>query len=218
VLLLDVQMPEMDGFTVADQIHLDPAYQDLRVVMLSSVGLRGDATYCRELGLAAYLTKPISPAEVLEAIRMVMGQTRQGGGVVTRHVLHEQVPAHTGPLKVLLVEDNPINQKLASTLLQRDGHAVALAEHGQAALERLAEEGFDLILMDMQMPVMDGLECTRRIRLAEQERGESRPVRIVAMTANAFPEDRERCLAAGMNDYLAKPLKAPELKRVLAGS
>ncbi|MBI5331059.1 MAG: response regulator [Betaproteobacteria bacterium] len=222
-LLLDVQMPGMDGFAVADQIHLDPAYRELRVVMLSSVGLRGDATYCRELGLAAYLTKPISPSEVLDAIRMVMGQTPHEARVVTRHSLHEQpetaapptLPA--GPLDILLVEDNAINQKLAATLLQREGHRVALAEHGQEALERMQQNAFDLILMDMQMPVMDGLECTRRIRALEKERGGGRPVRIVAMTANAFPEDRDRCLQAGMDDYLSKPLRVDQLKRALAG-
>jgi len=233
-VLLDVQMPEMDGFSVAARIRDNPAFASLRIIMLSSVGMRGDAAYCRSLGLSAYLTKPIYSLELLDALRMVMTHAPSGEdeiAVVTRHSLHEfsvqahavaeaaspsEQRGHTLPLRVLLVEDNAINQRLACALLAKEGHAVSTAENGMLALEKIAEEAFDLVLMDVQMPVMDGFEATRHIRAMEQADSVAHPhLIVVAMTANAFPEDRAHCLDVGMDDYLSKPLQLAELKRVL---
>ncbi len=200
-LLLDVQMPEMDGFTFAARLRRDPVYNELRIIMLSSVGMRGDAGLCRELGLAAYLTKPIAPAELLETLRMVsLAREHEPALVVTRHTLEEQHHA----LHILLAEDNPINQRLAVALLEKSGYRVDIAVNGGEAVEMTASGHYDLVLMDIQMPILNGLEATRVIREREQN-GQHLP--IIAMTANAYPEDRERCLNAGMDDYLSKPIQ-----------
>ena len=214
IILVDCQMPGMDGFTFAEKLpHSDVAAGDARVIMLASAGLRGDAARCRELGVAAYLTKPISESELFEAMARVIGTPRGQPHVplLTRHQLRESARK----LNVLLAEDNPVNQKVATRLLEKQGHQVTLADNGLRALAAFTQQKFDVVFMDVQMPEMDGFEATAAIRAEEVRSGNH--VRIVAMTAHAMQGDRERCLAAGMDDYIAKPIKAQELMILLAG-
>lgn len=208
LVLLDAQMPEVDGFWVAEKIQKEPDLAGAVIVMLTSAGLRGDAARCRELGISAYLPKPIRRADLLEAVRTVLRPTArppESNSLVTIHTLREQ----RARLRILLAEDNAVNQKLAARLLEKRGHAVTVAGTGRAALESLEKQPFDLVLMDMQMPEMDGLEATVAIRELEKASGEHIP--IIAMTANAMKGDRERCLAAGMDAYLSKPIQVKEL-------
>ncbi|HXJ04348.1 MAG TPA: response regulator [Candidatus Acidoferrum sp.] len=208
LVLLDAQMPEVDGFWVAKKIKKEPDLAGAVIVMLTSAGLRGDAAKCRELGISAYLPKPIRRADLLEAIRMVLGPTvrpQESKSLVTIHTLREQ----RARLRILLAEDNAMNQKLATRLLEKRGHVVTVAGSGRAALDCLDKQAFDVVLMDMQMPEMDGLEATLAIREREKASGEHIP--IIAMTANAMMGDRERCLAAGMDAYLSKPIQVKEL-------
>lgn len=208
LILLDAQMPEMDGFSVAAQIGRMPLCSKIPVVMLSSAGIKGDAQRASELGIVGYLSKPIARDELLQALARVLNlDSTQPQALVTSHLIRESQVL----LNVLLVEDHEVNQKLAVTLLTRWGHHVEVAGNGQIALDMLAQQAFDIILMDMMMPVMDGLEATRRIRATEKERHTP----IIAMTANAMESDRERCLAAGMDEYLSKPIKAQELQQML---
>lgn len=176
--------------------------------MLASAGTRGDAARCTELGLDVYLTKPVTLSELRRAIQAGLSRARDEAPLVTRHHLRQ-----TGGLNpdILLVEDNPVNQKLAVNILRKAGYGVDVAENGLVALDMVQRHPYRLVLMDMMMPVMDGLEATRRIRDAETERGAGRTP-IVAMTANAMQGDRERCLAAGMDSYLSKPIKAEALQ------
>jgi len=208
LVLLDVNMPDMDGFAVAKKIKQDPVLGNTAVMMLTSAGQRGDAGKCRELGVQAYLTKPVRQSELLDAIMRIMGMSdvpAQDKALVTRHSLRE----NRVRLRILLVEDNEVNRKLALKLLQKRGHSIGIAENGLQALEVLQKEHFDLILMDMQMPEMSGFEAAAAIRENEQSTGEHIP--IVAMTAHAMKGDREECLAAGMDDYISKPIEARKL-------
>jgi two-component system sensor histidine kinase/response regulator len=206
LILLDAQMPEMDGFALAEQIFARPGLATATVMMLSSAGQRGDAARCREIGISAYLTKPIRPSELLHAMGLALqGRIEpQGAHLVTRHTIRESAPDSRPGLKILVAEDNPVNQQLAVRLLQKRGHTVVVAQDGQEALVALARDRFDLILMDVQMPGMGGFEATTAIRERERETGGRIP--IVAMTARAMKGDREACLAAGMDAYVAKPI------------
>ena len=208
LILLDAQMPEMDGFSVAQQIACLPQCRGIPIVMLSSAGVKGDAQRARDVGIGGYLSKPIAREELLQALtRVLNADSLQPQDLVTSHLIRESQAL----LNVLLVEDHEVNQKLAVTLLTRWGHRVEVAANGQIALEILENKTFDIILMDMMMPVMDGLEATRRIRAKEKD---SRTP-IIAMTANAMESDRKRCLAAGMDEYLSKPIKSQELQQML---
>jgi PAS domain S-box-containing protein len=222
-ILLDVQMPDMDGFVLAGWIRQQDAMARLPMVMLTSGAMRGDAKRCRDMGIDAYFPKPVAESELRRALAAILSSSGSAQAVtpdavpplLTRHELRQQ----EATLDVLLVEDNPINQKVALHLLGKWGHRVTVANNGQEALDRLESDRFDVVLMDMQMPVMGGVEATRIIRRREAERGLPR-LRIVAMTANALEADRDACLAAGMDDYLSKPFKATELagKLVAAGA
>jgi PAS domain S-box-containing protein len=219
LVLLDAQMPEVDGFQVAKQIMQDPGLSSPVLIMLTWAGFRGDAARCRELGIRAYLPKPIKHSDLLQAIQTVLngaGDTNSGkpanlppkpeqSALVTTHSLREG----RKHLNILLAEDNHVNQVVAVRLLQKRGHKVVLVETGKAVLEASRNGSFDLILMDVQMPEMDGLEATGRIRENEKITGKHIP--IVAMTAHAMVGDRERCLAAGMDGYISKPLSVKEL-------
>ena len=209
LVLLDAQMPGMDGFAVADAIKHDPRLVGSMIVMLTSSGLRGDAARCRELGIEAYLTKPIRQADLLGAIRTVIGpQPRaEKRRLVTIHSVRESQRR----LRVLVAEDNAVNQLLAVRLLEKRGHEVVVAATGTAALEALESQSFDLVLMDVQMPEMDGLEATIAIRERERAGGSGQHVPIIAMTANAMVGDKEQCLAAGMDAYVSKPLEIAAL-------
>jgi two-component system sensor histidine kinase/response regulator len=211
LVLTDVQMPDTDGFTLAEAIKRDAAVAGPAVVMLTSGGQPGDAARCRELGVAAYLTKPIKRSDLRDAILLALaGQPaeRQGRALVTRHSLREARP----PGRILLVEDNRVNQLVASRLLEKRGHTAVLANNGREALgilEDAACAGFGCVLMDVQMPDMDGFECTALIRDREKVTGLHLP--IIAMTAHAMKGDEARCLAAGMDGYLSKPIEPDEL-------
>jgi len=203
----------MDGFEVAEAVRANPAWAGIPILLLSSGAIRGDSQRCRDLGITGYFSKPVGEDELLSALQVLLGSASASveKELVTRHSLSEAQRR----LHILLVEDNRINQKLAIALLEKWGHQATLAENGQLALDQLAHTKFDLVLMDMQMPVMGGLEATRNIRARESAAGLPR-IPIIAMTANAMEGDREACLAAGMDDYLAKPIKAADLAGCLA--
>jgi CheY-like chemotaxis protein len=211
LVLLDAQMPGMDGFTVAERVRQLALPDTPALVMLTSAGLRGDAARCRKAGIEAYLTKPIRRSSLLETIRAVLG-SRAGSSknaVVTLHSLRQD----RGRLRILLVEDNPVNEVLATRVLERRGHEVTVARNGRAALEALEKQTPDLVLMDVQMPEMNGFEATAAIREGELKTGNHLP--IIAMTAHAMSGDKERCLAAGMDGYVSKPIRADDLFSVV---
>ena len=205
LVLLDMQMPEMDGEQTARAIFSDPRKKDLSIVVLTSMGKRGDAKRLEELGCAGYLLKPIKQQMLFEALVAIMNEkkTKPPGTarLVTRHTVKEQ--QQDRHYDILLVEDNPVNQKVAIALLNKAGHHVDVVANGKQAIEKVKQGGFHVVLMDVQMPVMDGLEATRRIRAWEADQ---QHVPIIAMTAYAMQGDRERCLDAGMDDYVSKPL------------
>ncbi|HEV2176312.1 MAG TPA: response regulator [Terriglobia bacterium] len=216
LVLTDAWMPEMDGFALAGQIKKNPRLQAATIMMLTSAGQRGDAARCRSLGVAAYLTKPIRQAELREALLSVLGQDTASApapGLITRHSLREErKPARS--LRILLVEDNPVNQQLARRLLEKRDHSVVLAGSGREALTALAAGSFDVALMDVQMAGMDGLQATAAIRETERATGSHLP--IIAMTAHAMTGDREWCLSAGCDGYVSKPIRAEELFKAIA--
>ena len=207
LILLDGHMPEMDGFTLAELIQKDPELVGATIMMLTSAGHVGDAARCRKLGISAYLVKPIRQGELLESIRQVLQMTSEQKAVplVTRHTLRE----FQHRARILLAEDNAVNQTLAVRLLEKRGYAVSVAGDGRAALTALENESFDLVLMDIQMPGMDGFEATAAIREKEKRSGSHIP--IIAMTAHALKGDEDRCLAAGMDAYVSKPIRTSEL-------
>jgi CheY-like chemotaxis protein len=216
LVLLDVMMPGMDGFEVLERIRLNLNLPRLPVLMLSSAELGDERERMERLGVKVFLTKPVTQSELLNAVVGLVG----GGDAGAKKSL--DMPAilqSSAPSNLLLVEDNPVNRKLAVSLLEKWGHSVVIAEDGRQALDIWEGRFFDLILMDIQMPVMGGFEATARIR--ERERQTGRHIPILAMTANAMSGDRERCLQAGMDDYVPKPIKTTELfnavEQALAG-
>ncbi len=214
LILTDMHMPGMDGFALVERIRQRPELFAATIMMLTSAGHRGDAARCQALGVSAYLLKPIRQSELRQAIARVLGAGEQGGAIplVTRYSLQDTRDPTT-VLRILLVEDNPVNQRLATRLLEKRGHRVILAANGREALEVLATESFDLVLMDVQMPEMDGLEATALIREREKGTGVHQPV--IALTAHAMKGDREKCLAGGMDAYLTKPIQPQELDDLL---
>ena len=209
LVLMDLQMPGMDGIAVAERILEDPKLT-LPIILLTSAGRSGDATRCRELGVAGYLTKPVMSGELIEAIEVILGgAARPSSALVTRHSLQE---AHHR-LRLLLAEDNPVNRSMVVRMLGKRGHEVLAVENGREVLSALETGTFDLILMDVQMPELDGFETTAAIR--EKESGTNRHIPIVALTAHAMKGDQERCLAAGMDGYASKPIQTRELMKVI---
>jgi signal transduction histidine kinase/CheY-like chemotaxis protein len=207
LILLDGQMPEMDGFTLAEHIYKDPELVNATIMMLTSAGHLGDAARCNELGISAYLVKPIRQGELLDAICQVLDGTarKQPEPLVTRQTLREEKYR----VRILLAEDNAINQTLAVRLLEKRGYSVTVAPDGRAAVEAFQTGGFELVLMDVQMPRMDGFEATAAIREREKLTGGHIP--IVAMTAHALVGDQEKCIASGMDGYVSKPIRTSEL-------
>jgi signal transduction histidine kinase/DNA-binding response OmpR family regulator len=219
--ILDMQMPGMDGMQLARHISDDPSIAPTRLVLLTSIGQRGDSDEARRAGVEAYLTKPARQSELYDAIATVMGtpeeEAEEGAPLVTRHTLREMNTAHRP--HVLLAEDNPVNQKVAARMLERLGYRVDVAQNGLEALEALERNRYAAVLMDVQMPDMDGHEATVQIRRREVEiawPGKEQSTPIIAMTANAMQGDREKALAAGMDDYLTKPVCQEELEGLLA--
>ena len=214
LILTDMHMPKMDGFGLVERLRERSEPLSSTIMMLTSGGQRGDAQRCGELGISAYLLKPIRQSELREAVARVLSarESREAAPVITRYSLRE-LTAETKSLKILLAEDNLVNQKLARRLLEKRNHIVAVANNGKEALAALENDHFDLVLMDMQMPEMDGFEATRILREQEKSTGNHQPV--VAMTALAMNGDKERCIEAGMDGYLSKPIRPQELDDVL---
>ena len=211
-ILLDTQMPDMDGYTLARRLQeiLNPSPP---IVMLTSAATRGDAEQCKELGINAYFPKPVSPFDLRLALCELIKNVKvekAPAKLLTRHSLREAKDL----LDILLVEDNLVNQKLAVSLFKKWGHTVSVAENGQEALELLENRRFDIIFMDMQMPIMGGLEATRIFRQREIDSGLQRTP-IIAMTANAMDKDRDDCLQAGMDDHISKPINVKNLQECL---
>ena len=213
LILTDFHMPDMDGFTLVEQLRQGPdPGVEAKIIMLTSAGQRGDAARCRQLGVAAFLSKPVGQAELFDCIVRVLGTSSSGAesaALLTPHTLREG----KRKLHVLLAEDNAVNQRLAMRLLEKHGHRVTLTTNGREALAALDQENFDVVLMDVQMPEMDGFEATSAIRVREQRTGRHLP--IIAMTAHAMRGDQERCLAAGMDGYIPKPIRVQELIALL---
>jgi two-component system sensor histidine kinase/response regulator len=208
--ILDAQMPGRDGFSLAEDVRAAPDLAGARLLMLTSAGQRGDGERCRQLGIQAYLTKPIARADLVEAVGVVLAGGAAGkGDLITRHTIAES--RHT--LRILLAEDNPVNQQVAMAMLVKRGHQVDVVDNGREAVDAIAAGAYDLVLMDIQMPEMDGFEATASIRDLPQ----GRTLPIIALTAHALSGERERCLERGMNDYLAKPFKAHELFAAVEG-
>ncbi len=213
LILTDVQMPEMDGFELAAKVKATPEFAQAVVLMLTSGDHQGDAARCRELGIAVYLTKPVARADLRAAIIAALGLSAKSQGTAYGAV-PGQPARHAGSrLRILLTEDNLVNQRLALRILQKEGHAVVVAGIGREAVEALAKSQFDVVLMDVQMPEMDGFEATAAIRKAEIATRNHVP--IIAMTAHAMSGDRERCLAADMDDYVSKPIGARALLDII---
>jgi signal transduction histidine kinase/DNA-binding response OmpR family regulator len=204
--ILDVQMPDMDGFQLATAVRGEKALARTKLLMLTSAGQRGDGERCRELGIRGYLTKPMSRSDLLEALGTVLATSPEDAGtpeVVTRHTIAESRRS----LRVLLAEDNPVNQQVAVAMLVKRGHEVHVSSNGREAVAAVRERDYDVVLMDIQMPEMDGFEATQAIRA--MPKGKDLP--IIGLTAHALSGERERCLARGMSEYLAKPFKGHEL-------
>ncbi len=208
LMIVDRHMPEMDGFMLVEQIQNSPDLADPITVMLTSGGQRGDGARCTELGIAAYLIKPVLQSDLLAALSRVLGSRIAAPGLV-QLITGQTLREDRMPLRVLLAEDNPVNQRVAARLLEKWGHVVVLAEDGARAIEEFQKQRFDLILMDVQMPKMDGVQATAAIRQREKITGIHIP--IIAMTAHAMEGDRERFLESGMDGYISKPIHSREL-------
>jgi PAS domain S-box-containing protein len=230
-VITDHQMPDVDGLSLARRIKADPALAQVPIVMVSSSGLPSDAALAREVGIAGYLTKPVTQAELLDALLAALGHVEATAAAV-RPASARCAPMPGQSLRVLLAEDNAVNRKVALAMLERLGHRVVVVEDGRAALAALEAQPFDLVLMDVQMPEMDGFAATAAIRAweADVDAGRRQPppgssfalrrpggerLPVVAMTAHALGGDEARCLAAGMDAYMAKPIKAETLADVL---
>ncbi len=215
LIVTDMHMPQMDGFELVEHIRERPELCTGTIMMLTSAGHRGDAERCQKLGVSAYLLKPIRQSELREAIARVLGAREQEGMIplVTRYSLGD-ARDHSEVLRILIAEDNLVNQRLVVRLLEKRKHRVVVAGNGKEVLSALEKDAFDIVLMDVQMPGMDGFEATAAIRKKEKSSGLHQI--IVALTAHAMKGDHEKCLAAGMDAYLSKPIRPQELDEVLA--
>ena len=218
--ILDMQMPGMDGLELARAIHSDASLAGTRMIMLTSVGLRGQARESLAAGISGYLTKPVRSSQLFDCMATVIEAPRLRGKtpaavasdrLVTRHTLEEA--NNRRRRRLLVADDNETNQMVAVSMLRRLGYSADVASSGREVIEALARRPYDAVLMDCQMPIMDGFKATEAIR--KTEIGSRRRTPIIAMTANAFKEDREHCLAAGMDDYIPKPVRVEDLDRVL---
>jgi two-component system, sensor histidine kinase and response regulator len=213
LVLIDACMPDLDGFAMAEQVKADPELASATIMMLSSADSNGDSARCRELGVACYLRKPIGQSELFDAVMTVLSAPVREMVSSLPHPIKTAI--EQAPLRILLAEDNKVNQAVAVGLLQKRGHDVVVANNGREALAILEMSSIDVVLMDIQMPEMDGFAATATIREREKITGKHLP--IVALTAHAMEGDRERFLDAGMDGYLSKPIRAQELEATLAG-
>jgi CheY-like chemotaxis protein len=205
--LIDCHMPEVDGFALVEQIRQIEALSGTTMLMLTSAGQRGDTARCRALGVVACLTKPVSHGQLIESIKLAVapeGEATNPANLAPRDLL----PGKTSGFRILLAEDNAVNQLVARRMLENLGYCVVAVSTGREAVCNLQEQRFDLVLMDVQMPDMDGFEATAAIRQGERA-GERIP--IIAVTAHALSGDRETCLAAGMDGYISKPISMPQM-------
>lgn len=220
LVITDLHMPEMDGFEFTSAVRAHPRFSSVTIIMLTSSASPGDQARCNELGVVARLLKPVKQSLLLDNVMRVMGARDLSKSAGPGEAAVETKPrGGVRPLKVLLAEDNAVNQKFAIKVLEGAGHSVVVANNGREAVEQTVSASFDIVLMDVQMPEMDGLDATRAIRAREAAGGSRLP--IIAMTANAMKGDREMCIAAGMDGYVAKPVKRDllfaEVARVLNG-
>ncbi len=210
--IIDYMMPYMDGEALGRAIKEHPRLKEVRLMLLTSRGIRGDAARARDAGFDAYLTKPIKQSQMFDAVVSVFGRKKEPDAetsahpIITRHTIKER---QQNKPRILLAEDNAVNQRVALIHLRKLGYATEVVNNGREALEAIEKTPFDLVLMDIQMPVMDGYQATRAIRNLQ---GQQRHIPIIAMTANAMKGDREKCLEAGMDDYLSKPVSPEKLK------
>jgi signal transduction histidine kinase/DNA-binding response OmpR family regulator len=222
LVLSDVNMPEMDGFMLFEQVRVEPELQDVPFILLTSAVRPGDVTRCRKIGVAAHLIKPVKQSLLLDTIVSALPRRETSRARPKQAPESDAGTVSDRPLRIFLAEDNPTNQKFAIRALTKAGHSVVVANNGREAVEEWERSPYDVVLMDMQMPEMDGYEATGRICDLEKERGATQQTPIIAMTANAMKGDKERCLNAGMTGYVAKPVKRPtlfaEISRVLGTS
>lgn len=211
IVLSDVNMPEIDGFMLAEKIRKDKTIAQTPILMLTSGGRMGDREKREELGIAANLMKPVKQSELFNSIVRVLGVNSDESSANRKE---KPAISTSAPLKILLAEDSVVNQKLAIGLLEKHGHKVHVANNGVEAITAVQKDDYDLVLMDVQMPELDGIEATRQIRELEKETGQH--IKIVAMTAHAMKGDRERCIDAGMDEYISKPIRANLLFEKLA--
>ncbi len=207
LIITDAQMPEIDGFELSAKIRALKKYQRTPIILLTSSGVRGDSERCKQIGINAYLPKPVKLTDFLKAIQVTLGLPQaeeQQHALVTQYTVREVLPR----LHILVAEDNPINQKLALRLLEKAGYHADIAKNGKEVLDKIKTNHYDLILMDVQMPVMDGLQTTEKIR--QLENGQNH-IPIIALTAHAMQRDIDRCLNAGMDGYVSKPIRKDEL-------
>ena len=215
VVIFDIQMRDMDTETLGHRIKADPELGDPAFVVIISIGQRGDAVHFREQGFSAYLTKPIKESQLRACLLSVTGLSseteKKNLPIVTRHTIEEKERQN---IRILLAEDNMVNQKLATKMIEKLGYCIDVVGDGAKAIKALSSESYDLVLMDVQMPEVDGLEATRRIRDPDADVYDSR-IPIIAMTAHAMKGDREKCIEAGMDDYISKPVDPQELSNVI---
>ncbi|MCP3942353.1 MAG: response regulator [Desulfobacteraceae bacterium] len=208
IAILDMQMPGMDGETLGRKIKADPDISETILVMLTSMGMRGDAKRAKDIGFAAYLTKPVKQSQFFDSLCLVLGRKNDdrdpvSDSIVTKYFMTD---FSKDKIRVLVVDDDEMNRAVASTMLRKIGASVVVAENGRQAIEVIEKNQFDIVLMDGQMPVMDGLEATREIRKREKEKNQD-PIHIIALTAHAMEGDKEKFIGAGMDDYITKPVK-----------
>ncbi len=213
IALLDLCMPEMDGEELCKKIKADPKFLDLKLVMLTSISKHGDLEHFSKLGFVAYLTKPIKHNQLLDCLKIITGKTENkgedtSGQIITQYAISED---HNKRVRILLAEDDTVNQEVALHILEkRLGYHADVVTNGRDAIESLMKSNYDLVLMDCQMPEMDGYETTRTIRDGNSA-VRNHDIPIIAMTANAMKGDREKCLEAGMDDYVSKPINVKKL-------
>jgi CheY-like chemotaxis protein len=211
IALIDRSLPDMSGEELGQRIKSDPALRSTQMVMVASSGFRGDAARVSKIGFAAYLPKPVTAATLLECLQQLRSQDGKAGasdavgGLITVHSISERKPA---PLRILLADDNPVNCRIAVVMLEKAGHQIDVVNGGAEAIEAVRGKAYDLVLMDVQMPGVDGLEATRQIRALPLAHA---GVPVIAITANAMQGDDQRCFAAGMNDYITKPIDRARL-------